>query len=293
MIRGLQAGAPLAEARTVRAHALTLIVLAGCQAAPRGYAPVATPCTFNRIGEVTVTGAPRDAVPQLAVLEGTIDDPERTARIAESATGALRARGYARARLVITRRTGCGVGLHVAVTLGPRFRIATIAFDPGDELPDAERLAALEDALGTVNTIGGVYIEYRMKRAIGELERRYRDAGWLTATLGPTRTSYDPAGTVAIEIPVTAGRRFRIGSVKAVGAGPRAREAVLQSLGLHAGDYYDGPRVRTAIERARHQLARWVELRTSVAGDRPEIDLEAIVETIGETIGEAMSEDRR
>lgn len=262
----------------MRAHVLTLIALAGCRAAPTGYAPVATPCAFNRIGEVTVTGAPRDAVPQLAVLEGTLDDPERTARIAELATGALRARGYARARLAIARRTRCGVGLHVAVTLGPRFRIATIAFDTDDELPDADRLAVLEDALGTVNTIGGIYIEYRMKRALAELERRYRDAGWLAATLGPPRTSYDPTGTVAIAIPVTAGRRFRIGSVKAVGAGPRAREAVLQSLGLHAGDYYDGPSVRTAIERTRHELARRVELRTNVAGDRPEIDLEAIVE---------------
>jgi len=263
----------------VHAHVLTLTVLAGCRAAPSGYAPVATPCAFNRVGEVTVTGAPRDAVPQLAVLEGTFDDPERTERIAEIAAGALRARGYARAHLAITRRTGCRIGLNVAVTLGPRFRIATIAFDTDDELPSADRLAVLEDALGTVNTIGGVYIEYRMTRALAELERRYRDAGWLDAKLGAPRTTYDPDGTVAVAIPVTAGRRFRIGSVRAVGAGPRAREAVLQSLGLRAGDYYDGPSVRTAIERARHKLARWVELRTSVADDRPEIDVEAIVET--------------
>jgi outer membrane protein assembly factor BamA len=262
----------------VRAHVLTLTALAGCHVAPAGYAPVATSCAFNRIGTVTVTGAPRDAVPQLAVLAGTFDDPERTERIAEIAASALRSRGHARARLAITRRTGCGVDLDVAVTLGPRFRIATIAFDTDDEFPSADRLAVIEDALGTVNTVGGVYIEYRMKRALAELERRYRDAGWLEARLGAPHPTYDPAGTVAIAIPVTAGRRFRIGSVKAVGAGPRAREAVLQSLGLRAGDYYDGPSVRTAIERARHKLARWVELRTNVAEDRPEIDLEAIVE---------------
>jgi len=246
--------------------------------APAGYAPVATPCAFNRVGDVTVTGAPRGAVPELAVLEGTFDDPERTDRIAEIATGALRARGYARATLAITRRAGCRVDLDVAVTLGPRYQIATIAFDTDDAFPSADRLAVIEDALGTVNTIGGVYVEYRMTRALVELERRYRDAGWLEAELGAPRTIYDPAGTVAVEIPVTAGPRFRIGSVKAVGAGRRAREAVLHSLGLHAGDYYDGPSVRTAIERARHKLARWVELRTNIAGDRPEIDLEAILE---------------
>ena len=239
---------------------------------------MAAPCVFNRVGEVTVTGAPRDAVPQLTVLEGTLDDPERTARLAEVATGALHARGYARAALAITRRTGCGVGLDVAVRLGPRYRIAAIAFDTDDAFPDADRLAVIEDALGTVNTIGGVYIEYRMRRALAELERRYRDAGWLQARLGAPRASYDPRGTVAIAIPVTAGHRFRIGSVKAVGAGAGAREAVLQTLGIHAGDYYNGPSLRSAIERARHKLARWVELRTNVADGRPEIDVEAILE---------------
>lgn len=224
-----------------------------------------------------VTGAPASAVPQLAVLEGTLDDPDRTGRIARSATDALRAQGYAGAAIDVVRRPGCRIALDVAVALGRRYRIARIAFDTDDAFPGAERLAVIEDALGTVNTVGGVYIEYRMVRALVELERRYRDAGWLDARLGPARPTYDPAGTVTVRIPVTAGQRFRIGSVRAIGAGPLARETVLQSLGLHAGDYYDGPRVRSAIERARKKLARWVELRTRVADSRAEIDLEAIV----------------
>jgi outer membrane protein assembly factor BamA len=170
------------------------------------------------------------------------------------------------------------VDLDVVVTLGARYRISNIAFDTDDEFPTADRLGAIEDALGTVNTIGGVYVEYRLTRALAELERRYRDAGWLDARLGPPRATYDPSGTVAVAIPVAAGRRFRIASVRAVGASPIAREAVLQTLGIHAGDYFDGPSIRTAIERARHKLARWVELRTSVADDRPEIELEAILE---------------
>jgi outer membrane protein assembly factor BamA len=262
----------------VPARLLILTVLAACHPAPAGYPAVAAPCAFNRVSAVTVTGAPPGAVPELAVLEGTLDDLDRTARIAELATGALHARGYARATLAIARRSGCGVELDVRVALGPRYRISTIAFATDDEFPDATRRAVIEDALGAVNTIGGVYIEYRMKRALAELERRYRDAGWLQARLGAPRTAYDPRGTIAIEIPVAAGHRFRIGSVKAIGASPLARQAVLQTLGLHAGDYYHGPSIRSAIERARHKLARRVDLRTSVAEDRPEIDLEAIVE---------------
>jgi outer membrane protein assembly factor BamA len=258
-------------------RSLALIALAGCGAAPIGRAGPTLLCSSHRVGQVAVTGAPAAAVPQLVVLEGTLDDPERTERIAQVSADGLRSQGYADAAIAVARRAGCGVELDVAVTLGPRYRIARIAFDTDDEFPGAERLAVLEDALGTVNTIGGVYIEYRMRRAIVELERRYRDAGWLEAQLGAPRTTYDRSGTVSVDISVRAGRRFRIGSVRAIGAGPLAR-AVLQSLGLRAGEYYDGPRIRSAIERARHKLARWVELRTNVADDRPEIDLEAVLE---------------
>jgi outer membrane protein assembly factor BamA len=259
---------------------LVLAIVAACHAAPAVRAPRTLPvaCSSHRVGQVRVTGAPATAVPQLAVLEGTLDDPERTERIAQVAADGLRAQGYADAEIAVTRRPGCGVDLEVAVVLGPRYRIAQIAFDTDDEFPDAERLAVIEDALGTVNTVGGVYIDYRMKRALVELERRYRDAGWLEAQLGAPRTIYIPTGEVTVRIPISAGRRFRIGSVRAVGDGQLARDQVLQSLGLHAGEYYDGPRVRSAIERARKKLARWVELRTNVVDDRPEIDLEAIVE---------------
>lgn len=262
----------------MRCCLVTLSVLAACHAEAIRPPALAAPCASHRVGEVTVTGAPRGAVPQLAVLEGTLDDPERTERMAQLATDRLRAQGYAGAAISVARRLGCGVALDVAVTLGRVYRIGRITFDTDDDFPGAERLAVIEDALGTVNTVGGVYVAYRMKRALAELERRYRDAGWLDARLGAPRATYDPAGTVDVRIPVTAGRRFRIASVRAVGAGRLARQTVLQSLRLHAGDYYDGRRIRSAIERARRRLARWVELRTRVAGDRPEIDLEAIVE---------------
>ena len=262
----------------MRCRILALTLLAACHVVPVGHALLAQPCSSHRIGDIAVTGAPRDAVPQLTVLEGTLDDPDRIERIAGVATEGLRARGYADAAISVMRRARCRDDLQVSVALGTRYRIDRITFDTHDDFPRAERLAVLEDALGTVNTIGGVYIEYRMRRALAELERRYRDAGWLHAMVGAPRTIYGRAGTVTVYIPMTAGRRFRIGSVKALGVGARARDAVLQSLGLRTGDYYDGPRIRAAIERARRRLARRVELRTSVAEDRPEIDLEAIVE---------------
>lgn len=253
-------------------------LVTGCGAtAPVALAPVAAPCDPQRIGAVVVTGAPASTVPALAVLEGTLDDPARTRRIARTALEALRWAGHARARIDVTRARGCFVELAVAVELGPRFEISEIAFDTHDEFPASERLAAIEDALGTVNAVGGVFVRDRLRRALDGLEQRYRDAGWLDARIGDPSPSYrDDA--VAISIPVDAGPRYRIGAIRARGPNALARQLLLDELGVAPGAWYDGPTIRRGIARARRKLARPVELRTTMSAGGAAIELEAIVE---------------
>ncbi len=239
--------------------------------------PIATPCTTERIGAVQVIGAPRALVPGLAVLEGTLDDPDRTARIVQAATEALAWRGYARARIDVGRATACFTDLHVTVALGPKYTIGRITFAGDDELPRRERLAALEDALGTVNTVGGVLIEYRLRRALDGLAKRYRDAGWLDVAIGAPVAQYTDDGVVDITIPVTAGERYRVAVVRALGANASVRAKLLDELAISPGTWYDGPSIRRALERARRSIDRRVHLRASAFEDRHEIELEAIV----------------
>jgi outer membrane protein assembly factor BamA len=262
---------------SVRARFLVL-AFATCRAAPIAPLPVA--CDPTRVNRVVVTGAPAADVAPLAVLDGTHDDPARTERVAVVAAELLHATGYAHARVAVERAPGsCGVELRVAVARGPRFRIARIDFvGENGGVAATERLAALEDALGRVNAIGGAYVEDRMIRALDGLRRRYRDAGWIDASIDAPRASFDEThGEVAVMIGVHAGRRFRIGAVRARGTGSRvARAAVIEALGLRGGDWYDGAAVRRGIERARRELDRNIELHATVAGDR--VDLDAVVE---------------
>lgn len=258
-----------------------LLALAACYpGATPERPPLAVACAADRIGAVTVAGAPRAALAPLTVLEGTLDDPARTERITELALDGLYAAGYAKATLEVTRGTGCGVELHVVAVLGPKYRITSIVFDTDgdDELPPAHRLAVIEDGLGTVNTVGGTYIAYRMKRALVELERRYADAGWLNARIEKPHVDFGARGTVAITIPVHSGPRFTIGTIRAIGAGPSARAAVLDALGLREGAYYDSATVRAGVERAQRALDRRIQLHTEIAPERREIDVDAIVE---------------
>jgi len=226
---------------------------------------------------VIIEGAPRSALAPLAVLEGTLDDRPRLARIAKVAAEGLRARGYLRAEISIARDASCGIDLVAEVTLGPKFKIHNIVFETDDAFPAATRLALIEDALGTVNTLGGIYVEDRFVRALRELRKRYADAGWLDATIATPRTTFDEAGLVTVTVPIAAGPRFKIGTVRAVGGG-KANRAVIAALGLREGEYYDKTSVRAGIARARKQLDRWIQVRVEVAEDRTEIDVEAIVE---------------
>lgn len=270
------AGASLAEPTGVRLY--LVLGLAACASPHLRPEPVVATCSTERVGSVTVTGAARSMVPALAVLEGTLDDPARTARVARAATEALHWRGFAQAKIAITKSAQCFTDLHVAVTLGPEYQIAAIAFDTNDDFPRAQRLAALEDALGTVNTIGGVLIEYRLQRALEVLAKRYRDAGWLDVEIGAPAVQYAARGEVHVTIPIAAGTRYRVGAVRALGGNATLRQQLLAQLGIAPGTWYDGPAIRRALERARLSIDRRVELRASALEDRHEIELEAIVE---------------
>ncbi len=257
-----------------------LLLLVACHGGP-GPAPVATRCAADRIGAVRVEGAPRSLLAPLTVLEGTLDDPARTERVAQLALEGLRARGHAKAELTVERaESACGIELHAISVLGPKYTIARIAWvtDDDDGLTEAQRLAVLEDGLGTVNTVGGTYIAYRLTRALAELKKRYADAGWVDATIGAPRARFDGRGKVALEIAVHAGTRFTLGTIRAIGAGAEARATVIDAMGLVEGTYYDRAVVRAGVERAQRVLDRRIQLRVNVVPERSEIDVDAIVE---------------
>ncbi|MFT3697497.1 MAG: hypothetical protein QM831_30420 [Kofleriaceae bacterium] len=257
---------------------IALLVI-GCQpAAPVEYPALAKDCSAERISRVAVHGATLSDVAPLAVLEGAFDDHDRTARITEVATELLHVRGYPNARIDVQRNEGCGVELDVAVALGPKFKIEQIAFQTEDNFPQDERIETLADALGTVNAVGGAYVEDRMLKALDLLERRYHELGWIDAKVRNPITSYDEVkGSVALIIPIDPGERYRIGTIRARGSNIDTRQEVLSVLGLRNGDWYDAALVKRRVDRARKHLDRHIELRMEVSADRNTIDIEARV----------------
>ncbi len=239
-------------------------------------------CAPHRIGRVDIAGADRAdaqrALAPLAVLEGTLDNPTRAARVARLATEALRTIGYPRAQIELDRSAGCGVELHARVTLGPKFRIAKIQFVTGDSFPAKRRLALLESALGTVNTVGGVYVADRLDAALADLQKRYRDAGWARAEIATFAADYDDArGEVSLTIPIRSGPRFTIGRVRAINARGLASE-LFDALGIEAGQPYDKATLSAGLSRARKRIDHHIRMRAVISDETGTIDIEAIVE---------------
>jgi outer membrane protein assembly factor BamA len=250
------------------------------EAPPR--TPISSPCEPYRIGKVDITGADtaeaRHVLAPLAVLEGTLDNPTRAARVANLATEALRTIGYPRATIDLDRGAGCGVELRARVSLGPKFRIAKIQFQTDDTFPAKRRLALIESALGTVNTVGGVYVADRLDAALADLQKRYRDAGWARAEIATFVADYDDArGEVSLTIPIKSGQRFTIGQIRAIGARGFAGE-LFDALGIEEGQPYDKASLSAGLSRARKRIDHHIRMRAVISDDTGPIDIEAIVE---------------
>ncbi len=281
--RGVSAGNGLALSVLVRFAAASLIGLLACaqpKVAPR--TPISSTCEPHRIGKVDIAGADgadeQHALAPLRVLEGTLDNPTRARRVANLATEALRTIGYPRAQIALDRGAGCGVELHAHVTLGPRFRIAKIQFVTDDTFPAKRRLALIEDALGTVNTVGGVYVADRLDAALAELQKRYRDAGWARAEIATFEADYDDAkGEVSLRIPIKSGQRYKIGRIRAINARGAAPE-IFDALGVEEGQPFDRASLSAGLARARARIDHHIRMRAVISDDRGTIDIEAIVE---------------
>ncbi len=257
---------------------LPLLALIACHAPILSRPPVVAECSLKAVDKVTVEGAQPWEVAPLAVLEGTLDDPPRTERITKVATELLQARGYPFAKIQVSRLKTCGVELVAKVERGRRFKISRIEFQSEDALPPAERVAAVEDALGTVNAVGGAYVADRMQRALDGLVHRYHDMGWIEATIETPVAAYDDArGEIAITIPVHAGQRFKIGSVVAIGGKPATRATVIDALGFYGGEWYDATALHDGIDRASREIDHKVQMNLQVAHDSSTVDVEAVV----------------
>ncbi len=121
-----------------------------------------------------------------------------------------------------------------AVSKGPRGRAVVLSFDGNESLPEEE----LRDALPSTSSPTFFSLLDAKKSELEKgLRLRYASDGYLYATVGEPRTSFDSkTGELRVTIPVDEGPLVRVSNIRFEGATSLSEDQLRDALGQKEGD---------------------------------------------------------
>ncbi|MEO8257715.1 MAG: outer membrane protein assembly factor BamA [Acidobacteriota bacterium] len=165
----------------------------------------------------------------------------------------------------ITEMPGGPKLVHVTFNMseGPRVKIRTVTFS-GNRTVDARVLRAQlktnqQPPWWRPAFLGGTstYQETKFDEDADLLQRYYRDRGYVTASIGvpePRTLSDSPDGKtrwVDLHVPVTEGRRYRVGDFSIAGNVAVKADALTPLFMQKPGELYSEKKIRQGLEKAR------------------------------------------
>ena len=200
-----------------------------------------------RVGRVIVARADPSAVRRFRLLAGAPFEPARITRIAAATELGYVRDGHLDAEVNVSYapRAG-GVDVCVDYAPGPRVTIEAVRFPGRSRVPEAALLGALHGAKAGVNTIGGIFDADALAADQIFLTAEYYERGMVNVAVGdPTIVRH--GSKLIVEIPISEGPVFHIGSVSIPGA-PSFRHD------LARGDVF----VRSRISEVTNRLQQLV-----------------------------------
>ena len=215
-----------------------------------------------RVFDIELHAADRNSVRRFALLRGAPFEPRRIDRMAEALRTLHVRAGRLDARVTVGRKSRrTGVGLCVAVEPGPQVTVDSIAFPGRRAVPASVLVKAM-----TGYQRGGLYDEAALQIDELRVSAEYWDRGYANVRVGSHKVVR--TGTkLRIEIPITEGDLYRIGSIRA----PYARGLALP---IQRGDLFSRTKIADARDLvAKHLGASHVVPLTKIDVDRRTIDL--------------------
>lgn len=222
-----------------------------------------------------VIGADHPLLAMLRPLEGSLYEPERLVRLAELAERRLKAKGYWRATVRATAEVTCGLAtVTFAVVPGRTYKLAALVVE-GSELPIGR---SFERALGSANVVGGLLRYEDLVEEANRLLADHRAHGWVEASRTDPILTYDDAhGLVSVRLVYTAGPRYRLGTLVAVGGSAQARARFEEHVGPLRGAIYDAD-AYVAVEKRLfddlHELGFWARKNVATKDHKIEMTFE-------------------
>ncbi len=147
------------------------------------------------------------------------------------------------------------------VTEGPQVKIEEMEFVGNQKVSDRKLRRQMKEnksggILGFI-TGGGTYKEHKYEEDADKIVEYYRNKGYISAQVGQPelRVLEDSEDGkkrhVELRIPVTEGKRYRVGEVTFAGNNIVKAEALRPLFKLDQGDWYNEKKVRKGFEKAR------------------------------------------
>ncbi|MPY86640.1 MAG: outer membrane protein assembly factor BamA [Luteitalea sp.] len=145
---------------------------------------------------------------------------------------------------------------------GPEFKISRITFLGNEAVSDRKLRGKMEHNkqpgfFRFIGIGGGTYKEEQFEEDAQRMQSYYREEGYLKATVGQpeirtlTASKDGQKRSIELRIPITEGRRYRIGKVD-FAENKVVKEAALRPLfALEEGEYYNEKNVRDGYEKAQ------------------------------------------
>lgn len=192
-------------------------------------------------------------------------DPGVLARVSSTVRDLLHEKGYLDAQVtpVVTPNPGGPkqVDIRLDIVDGPRIALRDVEFLGNAAFDDDQLSKALEQnrprTLASLFGSTGYYLPTKFEEDAARIDEFYRDHGYIGARIGQPEvraleTSKDGRTQWAqLRVPVSEGRRHRVGTIAIDGNTLFKAEALLTLFKLHEGDWYSQGALRKGFEKAR------------------------------------------
>jgi outer membrane protein insertion porin family len=191
-------------------------------------------------------------------------DPATEKRISNVIREMMAEKGFQEARVDVVHEPLPGgpksVALKFKVTEGPKVKVSNVDFVGNQVFSDGKLKRRMKQNKGGGFWIfpgSGIYQEDKFEEDAQNITDYYRERGYIEVNVGEPnlkklRDSSDgKTRYMTLEIPVTEGRRLRIGEFAFEGNVKVPTEALRPLFKLEPGDFYNEKRIRDGLEKSR------------------------------------------
>lgn len=192
------------------------------------------------IAQLTFSGDLQIPVPdQEAIAKSIKQTTHDTDEALERARRGWQDRGYFKVevrgdtKVLTSSPVGQRIALDVHVDEGHQYRLSGITFKNNKAIESRERMRQFFP----IND-GDIFSRDKIATGLENLRKAYGELGYINFTSVPDTVFNDDTDLISLVIDIDEGKQFRVGAIQVLGLDDSARDKVMESLPVKAGEIY-------------------------------------------------------